>query len=289
MTENCSPQSQILQKSPAFQEHRVLRYGNNLSVREYRGAGPAFVLMHGFPDNLHIYDDLIPHLVAAGRHVVAFDFLGFGASEGKIGTTYSFAQQPEDLEAVVDALHLGKIVPVGHDASGPAAINFTLDHPERVAFICLLNSLYGAAPSIRAPELVMLFATASLKAFTSAALQDAEQVAWLLRFQQTMFHNALPEPFRPHFLSTVVPIMNGNFNGEHSSAAAFAQMTGQLFPEIAKNTARLSTLASLDVPVTFIWGEHDPYIGSGVARDLVPYFKKATLNVLPAGHWPQIG
>jgi hypothetical protein len=31
----------------------------------------AFVLMHGFPDNLHIYDDLIPHLVAGGRRVSA--------------------------------------------------------------------------------------------------------------------------------------------------------------------------------------------------------------------------
>ena len=56
--------------------------------------------MHGFPDNLHIYDDLVPHLVAAGRRVVTFDFLGFGASD-KPGTGYSFAQQMGDLEAVV--------------------------------------------------------------------------------------------------------------------------------------------------------------------------------------------
>jgi haloalkane dehalogenase len=35
------------------------------------------VLMHGFPDNLHIYDELIPHLVAAGRWVVTFRFPGF--------------------------------------------------------------------------------------------------------------------------------------------------------------------------------------------------------------------
>ena len=62
-----------------FTEHRVPVDGGSLYVRDYAGEGPAFVPMHGFPDNLHIYDEVIPHLVAAGRRVVAFDFLGFGA------------------------------------------------------------------------------------------------------------------------------------------------------------------------------------------------------------------
>ena len=63
--------------------------------------------MHGFPDNLHIHDYLIPHLVARGRRVVAFDFLGFGESAG---ATYGFGQQLGDLKAVVDALGLEKII-----------------------------------------------------------------------------------------------------------------------------------------------------------------------------------
>ena len=66
---------------PSFTEHRVPRDHGSIYVRDYAGAGPAFVLMHGFPDNLHIYDYLIPHLVARGRRVVAFDFLGFGDSD----------------------------------------------------------------------------------------------------------------------------------------------------------------------------------------------------------------
>jgi pimeloyl-ACP methyl ester carboxylesterase len=37
------------------------------------------VLLHGFPDDLHLYDRLVPEL--AGRRVVSFDFLGWGASE----------------------------------------------------------------------------------------------------------------------------------------------------------------------------------------------------------------
>ena len=64
---------------PSFTEHYVSRGQGRVYARDYSGLGPAFVLMHGFPDNLRIYDDLIPYLVAAGRRVVTFDFLGFGA------------------------------------------------------------------------------------------------------------------------------------------------------------------------------------------------------------------
>ena len=55
---------------PSFIEHRVAREYGRIYARDYEGAGPAFVLMHGFPDNLHIYDGLVPYLVAAGRRVV---------------------------------------------------------------------------------------------------------------------------------------------------------------------------------------------------------------------------
>ena len=52
---------------PAFTEYRVQRDRGSLYARDFPGSGPAFVLLHGFPDNSHIYDDLVPHLTSAGR------------------------------------------------------------------------------------------------------------------------------------------------------------------------------------------------------------------------------
>ena len=46
-------------------------------------------MLHGFPDNLHIYDYVVPYLTAVGRRVVVFDFLGFGQSE-KTALDYHF-------------------------------------------------------------------------------------------------------------------------------------------------------------------------------------------------------
>jgi pimeloyl-ACP methyl ester carboxylesterase len=64
-------------------EHLVPRGRHRIYAREYSGREPAVVLLHGFPDDLHLYDRLVPEL--AGRRVVAFDFLGWGASDKPAG------------------------------------------------------------------------------------------------------------------------------------------------------------------------------------------------------------
>ena len=184
-----------------FSEHHIPREQGRVYARDYGGAGPAFVLMHGFPDNLHIYDELIPYLVASGRRVVTFDFLGFGASDKPAGATFSFKKQLGDMEGVVNALGLDRIVPVVHDASGPAGINFTLAHPERVESLCILNSAYDDALPVHWPEMIELFATKSLNALSGAIAQSPEQLKWLLAWQPNKFvtlsHPANGRTLRP--------------------------------------------------------------------------------------------
>src|SRR6266404_7221882 len=147
-----------------FSEHHIPRGEGTMYAQDYAGVGPAFVLMHGFPDNLRIYDHLIPHLVASRRRVVAFDFLGFGASDKPASAAYSFQQQLGDLEAVVQSLSLGTIASVAHDASGIATLNYALAHPAGVDSVIMLNSAYAEDDSALWPEMITLFATKSLQA-----------------------------------------------------------------------------------------------------------------------------
>jgi haloalkane dehalogenase len=272
---------------PSFIEHYVPRKQGRVYARDYEGAGPAFVLMHGFPDNLHIYDDLIPYLVASGRRVVTFDFLGFGASDKLSGATYSFKQQLGDLEAVVDTLGLGKFVPVAHDASGPAAINFAIEHPDRVDSVCMLNSAYGDAPTIHWPEMIELFATKSLAALAGAIAQSPEQFGWLLDWQKQRFLDALPNSQKAHYEEFLGPLIANNFIEPPSSGPAFVQMTAQFFQEIARNVKRLPKLEALDIPVKLIWGDADPYLTVRVAEDRRSHLKRSSLHVVNAGHWLQ--
>jgi len=50
--------------------------------------------MHGFPDNLHLYDRLVPPL--GGRRLVLFDFLGWGRSDKPADYGYTFEDQKSD-------------------------------------------------------------------------------------------------------------------------------------------------------------------------------------------------
>lgn len=278
----------MTRKLASFSEHRVPAAQGRVYVRNYAGQGDPMVLMHGFPDNQRIYEEVIPQLIAAGRRVIAFDFLGFGESDRPTGAIYDFRQQLDDLQSVADELALGQIIPVAHDASGPAAINFALANPARVSSIVLLNCLYAAGPSIRVPELVMLFATSSLRELSAALLKDDDQMRWILEFQQLRFAAALPVALRRQLETTTAQIINENLRGEKSSAAAFAQMAAQLLPEVRGNAARLSMLTAINVPVKIIWGEHDPYLNVGVARELLSHLPLASLDLVDAGHWLQL-
>jgi haloalkane dehalogenase len=270
----------------AFTEHRIPQGQGDLYVRDYGGSGPAFVMLHGFPDNSHIYDDLIPYLVAAGRRAVAFDFLGFGDSDKPEGATYSFEQQLGDVVAVADALNLDKLVPVAHDAGGPAAVNYAIQNPQRASAVCLLNVFYASAPGLRFPEFIELFATKSLKALTRHMLQHPQQFAALLTFQRGQMQAGMSASQKAHYDGFLGPLIETNF--KQGAGPAFAQMTFRANDEVAANDRRLDDLRRLDVPVHLIWGKADDYLNVGVAEDLRSRAKTGSLHLIQAGHWPQI-
>src|SRR5689334_20506621 len=180
----------------AYTERPVARGGHELYVRDYAGESPAFVLMHGFPDNLQIYDEVAPILAAAGRRVVTFDFLGYGKSDKPSDFLHSAYSMVGDLDAVVEGLGLSKLVPVAHDASGPTAINWALDNREKVAGVALMNVYYDPVPTLRIPEMIWLFADPDHREIARAIIKEPEQLLWLAGFQGRQFARNAPEELR---------------------------------------------------------------------------------------------
>jgi haloalkane dehalogenase len=75
-----------------FIDHTLTRAdGHKINAREFgiafKGKSPTIVMMHGFPDNQYLYDPLVP-LLSNTRHVVTFDFLGWGKSQSPVGQKY---------------------------------------------------------------------------------------------------------------------------------------------------------------------------------------------------------
>jgi haloalkane dehalogenase len=267
--------------SQPYRDHLVSYQGSNIYVRHHEGTGPAFVMMHGFPDNLHIYDRLIPAL--PDRQVITFDFLGWGASDKPTDYPYTSKQQEGELHAVLDALQIDQVIPVAHDASGPVAINWALDHPQRVSALVLLNTYYGQAPTLRFPEFISLFADRAYAALSRAMAQDPTVAGWLLAWQGRQFGG--DEQLQQSLLSIVGP----QFAGTPSTFPPFIGLTSDLPATLQATTRRMPDLKAFARPVRIIFGAEDPYLNPGVARSLHEALPTSDLWLLPKkGHWPQL-
>ena len=255
-----------------------------LHVSDRPGDGPAAVLMHGFPDDSHIYDHLAPLLVP--RRTVAFDFLGYGRSDR--GTAGEILDPKQDLDTVVDSLELEAVTLVAHDASGPVAIDFALDNPDRVGHLVLLNTYYGHARALRLPEMIRLFADKHFAPLADAIVADPGQLLWLLQHTARQWGSAEVDPDGVDAVS----ILPQFFSGPDSPNAlpAIRAWTGTLFTDLDVQDDRIATgqLASLDVPVTLAFGEDDEYLSPDLAHHLASLFPHADVHIVPgASHWPQ--
>jgi pimeloyl-ACP methyl ester carboxylesterase len=84
-----------------------------------------------------------------------------GRSDKPAGYAYTASNQIVDLNAVIVHLQLSPVVLVAHDASDPPAIDWALDHPERVSALVLLNTHCRTPGRLRPPEAIWLFSTPS--------------------------------------------------------------------------------------------------------------------------------
>ncbi len=275
-----------MQKSQtlSYTEHVVQRGPSHLYAREYPGEEPAIVLMHGFPDNLHLYDRLLPWLTRS-RRVVTFDFLGWGASEKPAGYPYTASNQTADLDAVIEQLHLQQVVLVAHDASGPPAIDWALGHPDRVAALVLLNTYYCAMPTLRPPEAILLNSTPLVRNVARAVLKAFHN--WLFRklywWQVGRFMREAAD--REEFL----PLLYHQFAATPSAQPAFFRLNEDLLFTVRDRTKRIPQMKAFRRPVRIIFGASDPYLNVGVARRFHELFPTSELFLLPgAYHYVQI-
>jgi len=264
----------------------------HLFVREYQGTEPPIVLMHGFPDNTHLYDRLVPNL--CGRHLVLFDFLGWGSSDKPQGYSYTFADQKDQLTQVIAQLALRQPLLVAHDASGPAAINWALDHQRQTGGLVLLNTFYHLTPSLSAPEAIAIFADLlqlrtgpkpqwTFSRLSQAIADDPRMFRWMYYWQVGGFFR--DDTVRRYFL----PKLYAQFAATPSSVGPFVSLNHDLGVSIGANTQRTAELSSFGAPVRIIFGADDLSLNTGMAQELHEAFPSSDLFLLPnAGHFVQM-
>ena len=127
-----------------FADRRLRVAGQEIAFWE-GGAGPAVLLLHGFPQTRALWARIAPVLVAAGSRVVAADLRGYGDSGQPAweagGANHSFRAMGRDMAGLMAALGADRFHLGGHDRGARVAHRMALDHPARLASVELMDIL----------------------------------------------------------------------------------------------------------------------------------------------------
>ena len=102
------------------------------------GKGTAIVLLHGFLENLKMWDAFVSKFSKKYR-VISIDLLGHGETEC-MGYVHTMEDHAEMVHAVLTHLRIRKAVFVGHSMGGYVALAFAELFPEMMKGLVLLNS-----------------------------------------------------------------------------------------------------------------------------------------------------
>jgi pimeloyl-ACP methyl ester carboxylesterase len=117
--------------------------------------GPAVLLLHGWPYDIHSFVEVAPLLAAAGYRVIMPYLRGYGTTGFLSGETFRNGQQSvlaRDTIALMDALEIDKAIVAGFDWGARTANIVAALWPERCkAMVSVSGYLIGSPEANRMP------------------------------------------------------------------------------------------------------------------------------------------
>lgn len=227
---------------------------------ERRGSGAPMVLLHGFPLDHHLWDDVAP-LLSETFELIIPDLRGFGESS-TVDSFYTMEDFAADIEALLDQLQIQKAAIVGHSMGGYVALAFAHLYPERVTGLGLVSSqVLADAPDRK-----------------EGRYKSAAEVA-------------------DKGIGSVVAAMTPKFTSD-SRLQEFAKQSMEkqqpaayigALKAMAERVDSTSLLSSFNFPVVIVHGEADSLIPIDRAREVKAAIPRAHLvEVSGAGHMPMM-
>jgi len=225
-----------------------------------RGRGTPLVLLHGFPLDHHLWDEVVP-LLEDRFDIILPDLRGFGEST-TVDSPYSMDDYASDIAGLLNQLNIQKAAVVGHSMGGYIALAFARLYPERVSGLGLVSSqLLGDSQERKEGR------------YKSAA--DVSE----------------------NGIGSVVATMTPKFSSDEKlQAFARTSMERQqpsayvgALKAMAERIDSTPLLASLKIPVVVIHGDADALIPIDRAREVRDSLPEARLiEIHDAGHMPML-
>ena len=264
-----------------FARHDVRVDGVRLSVVD-EGDGPPLLLVHGNPAWSYLWRHVMRPARERGLRIVAPDHAGFGLSDKPTRPGYhSLARHVENLVQVARARDLRDVTLVLHDWGGPIGMGFAARAPERVARICICNTV-AFAPKEKRPLTKWHAKLATPWGYRAAV--------WLNAVQRSAMRLGVARPLSREVMRAYAWPMREK--GARIAAARFVQMVpdGPDHPEAAtlrRIQAEYPKLA--DKPMRVLWADKDRAMRARFAERWLEDFPHAQVtHVAPdAGHFWQ--
>jgi len=227
---------------------------------EEQGSGQPLVLLHGYPLDHTIWAPLLPFLQDKTR-VILPDLRGHGRSPAPSGT-YPMSLLAADVAALLDKLHLEKVVLAGHSMGGYAALAFAQAFPQRLSALALIASTPFADPPERRQDRL----DQAEKVKREGTIAVAEGLAPTLTHHPE-FHEAL----RQLMLRTPPEGVIGSLLG------------------MAERPDRTGILENLELPTLILEGEMDARIPFERIQAVAARLRHGRLVIVPgAAHLPML-
>src|SRR5882757_3478259 len=225
--------------------------------------GPAVMLLHGFPYDIHSYVDVAPLLAAQGCRVIVPYLRGYGPTRFHDVATPRSGEQAAigaDLMTLMDALSIPRAVFAGYDWGGRAACIGAALWPERcIGLVCvnsyLIQDIAKAMVPAKAEREVPLwyqyyFQIERGRAGLAANRRGIAKVLWEQwspnwDFDEACFERTALSHDNPDYVDVVI----------HSYRHRFGLAEGD--PQYADIQRRLAALPAISVPAVTLDGEAD--------------------------------
>ncbi len=225
--------------------------------------GFPIVLLHGFPDDVHAYDEVAPALARAGHRVLVPYLRGYGATRFRDSKAPRMAEQAaiaQDLVDFADALALRQFAVAGYDWGGRAAQVASALHADRVraaVFVAgySIQNVF-AAPRPAAPQVEAAFWYQwyfNTERGRAGLMQNRRALCKLLwqqwsptwTFSDATYERTAPSFDNPDFVDCVI----------HSYRHRNLNAPGD--PRFDAVEHRLAERPTIDVPTILLYGADD--------------------------------
>ncbi len=234
---------------------------NGLTIAYSRhGEGTPLVLIHGFPLDHSIWQDLIPHLEVEFE-VILPDLRGFGMSASAT-EPYGMSDMADDIAGLLDHLEIGTTALAGHSMGGYVALAFASKYPQRIRGFGLVSSQALADPPDR-------------KQGRYKTAEDVQQKGVGV------------------VVETMAPKLSAHPGVQDYARGLIARQSSEgiigALKAMAEREDGTSVLSALSVPITLVHGDADALIPIERAREIKSLAPAAHLTELPGiGHLPMM-